>query len=82
MVLHLPTGLEHHPSTNSEGNVLFNDALNTFYLSLYGFGHLLKDHSDSERENYLPSFFYIHYSTDRMAHTIAFVIPVTEHWLE
>ena len=30
------------------GNVLFNDALNTFYLRLYGFGHIMvKYHSDS-----------------------------------
>ena len=29
-----------------EGNVLFNDALNTFYLRLYGVGHMVKDHSD------------------------------------
>ena len=28
---------------------LFNDALNTFYLWLYGIGHMVKDHSDSER---------------------------------
>ena len=27
-----------------EGNVLFNDALNTFYLQLYGIGHIVKDH--------------------------------------
>ena len=33
-----------------EGNVLFNDALNAFYLRLYGVGHMVKDHSDSERE--------------------------------
>ena len=33
-----------------EGNVLFNDALNTFYLRLYGVGHMVKDHSDSEKE--------------------------------
>ena len=33
-----------------EGNVLFNNALNTFYLRLYGIRHMLKDHSDSERE--------------------------------
>ena len=33
-----------------EGNVLFNDTLNTFYLRLYGVGHMVKDHSDSERE--------------------------------
>ena len=37
-----------------EGNVLFNDALNTFYLRLYGVGHMVKDHSDSERGNSLP----------------------------
>ena len=36
-----------------EGNVLFNDALNTFYLRLYGVGHMVKDHSDSERGNSL-----------------------------
>ena len=33
------------------GNVLFNDALNTFYLRLYGVRHMVKDHSDSERGN-------------------------------
>ena len=33
-----------------EGNVLFNDALNTFYLRLYSVGHMVKDHSDSERK--------------------------------
>ena len=37
-----------------EGNVLFNDALNTFYLRLYGFRHVVKDHSDSERWNTQP----------------------------
>ena len=36
------------------GNVLFNDALNTFYLRLYGVEHMVKDHSDSERGNPLP----------------------------
>ena len=33
------------------GNILFNDALNTFYLRLYGVGHMVKDHSDSKRGN-------------------------------
>ena len=37
-----------------EGNVLFNDALNTFYLRLYGVIHMVKDHSESERGNQLP----------------------------
>ena len=50
----------HHWLQNSirtgrkEGNVLFNDALNTFYLRLYGVKHMVKDHSDSERGNLLP----------------------------
>ena len=33
---------------------LFNDALNTFYLWLYGVRHMVKDHSDSEKGNLLP----------------------------
>ena len=37
-----------------EGNVLFNDALNIFYLRLYGVKHMVKDHSDSEKGNPLP----------------------------
>ena len=42
----------------NEGNVLFNDALNTFYLRLYGVGHMVKEHSDSERGNPLPPMDY------------------------
>ena len=34
-----------------ERNVLFNDALNTFYLQLYGVRHMVKDHSYSEKGN-------------------------------
>ena len=37
-----------------DGNVLFNNALNTFYLRLYGLRHMVKDHSDSEKGNPLP----------------------------
>ena len=33
---------------------LFNNALNTFYLRLYGIRHMVKDHSDSEKGNPLP----------------------------
>ena len=76
-----------------EGNVLFNDALNTFYLPLYGVTHMVKDHSDSERGNPLPphrllfpfsskGFFYMHHPTERIIHTTVFVTPVVEHWLE
>ena len=37
-----------------ERNVLFNDALNTFYLRLYCVRLMVNDHSDSERGNPLP----------------------------
>ena len=30
--------------------VFFKDALNTFYLQFYDVGHMLKDHSNSERK--------------------------------
>ena len=32
---------------------LFNDTVNTFYSWLYGIGHMVKNHSDSERKNLL-----------------------------
>ena len=37
-------------ATGKEENVLFNDALNTFYLRLHGVINIVKDHSDSKRE--------------------------------
>ena len=40
-----------HNWSNKEGNVLFKDTLDTFYLRLYGVGHMVKDHPDSERGN-------------------------------
>ena len=42
-----------------EGNVLFNDALNTFYLQLYGVGHMVKDHSDSKRGSHMGYSFQL-----------------------
>ena len=36
-----------------ERNVLFNDALDTFHLRLYGVRHMVKDNSDSEKGNLL-----------------------------
>ena len=39
-----------------EGNVWFNDTLNTFYLRLYGVRHMVKDHSDSEKGKVLPPY--------------------------
>ena len=75
-----------------EGNVLFNDALNTLYLRLYGVEHMVKDHSDCDRGNPLPPHgllfpinskgsFYMHHPIHRLVHTTAFVTPVVEHWL-
>ena len=69
------------------------NALNTFYLRLYGVRHMVKDHSDSERGNPLrphrllftimqQGFFYMHHPTDRIIYTTAFVIPVVERWLK
>ena len=52
-----------------EGNILFNDALNTFYSQLYGVKHMVKDHSDSERGHPL------------LPHTMAFVASVMELFL-
>ena len=49
ILLHLGLGLR------KKGNALFNNALNTFYLRLYGVVHMVKDHSDNERGNPLPS---------------------------
>ena len=37
-----------------ERHFLFKDALNTFYLWLYGVRHMVKYHSDSEKGNPLP----------------------------
>ena len=48
------TGLVRERERERERNVLFNDALNTFYLRLYGVRHMVKDHSDSEKGNPLP----------------------------
>ena len=50
----VPNYVEEGLKRRKEGNVSFNDALNTFYLQLYGVRHMVKDHSDSERGNPLP----------------------------
>ena len=45
LALHLPIG------PLKEENSLINDVFNTFYLRLFSFVHMIKDHSDSERGN-------------------------------
>ena len=37
----VPTGSIREVEGRKEGNVLFNDAHNTFYLRLYGVGHMV-----------------------------------------
>ena len=58
-----------------EQNVLFNDALNTFYLRLYGVRHMVKDHSNSERGNPLPPH-ELHFSISSKSSFIC-IIPHT-----
>ena len=94
---HLPPPPPTHPrykeTSRKEGNVLFNDALNTFYLRLYGVTHMVKDHSDSERGNPLPThgLLFPISSKGSFRCTIPqtgqhiprpFFTPVVEHWLE
>ena len=45
---------ESHAKARRKEMFLFNDALSTFYLRLYGVRHMVKNHSDSERGNPLP----------------------------
>ena len=46
-----------------EGNVLFNNALNTFYLRLNGIRHAVKDHTDIYIFIYLLVCFNTHLFT-------------------
>ena len=49
--MHHPTDMIAHTKTFVTPIVLFNVVLNTFYLWLYGVGHMAKDYSDSKRRN-------------------------------
>ena len=50
-MFYLTTHSTHFIYAYMEGRKVFNDALNTFYLRLYGITHMVTDHSDSERGN-------------------------------
>ena len=52
---HVVTGVD-----RKEGIGLFNDALNTFYLRLYGIRHMANEHSDIKRKE---MFYLMTYST-------------------
>ena len=67
-----------------EGNVLFNDALTTFYLRLYGVRHMVQDHSAREETlcrhmGYSFRLVARVHPTDRIMYTTAFVKPVGEN---
>ena len=80
-LIHALEVLRERLSCETAVNVLFNDALNTFYLQLYGVRHMVKDHSVNEKGNQ-QGFFYMYHPTDRITHTTAFITQVIEHWLE
>ena len=46
--LNSPSGPSRLPYKSKEGNVLFNDVLNTFYLWLYGVVYMVNDNSARE----------------------------------
>ena len=66
-----------------EGNVLFNDTLNTFCLRLYGVGYMVNEHTDSIKQQGL---FYMQHRTDRIAPYTIFLYQLqstgwNENWL-
>ena len=53
-ILHKQYNIQEQNKCNflrKEGNVLFNNALDTFYFWLYGIRHMVKDHTDSKTGN-------------------------------
>ena len=65
-----------HLNSLKEGNVLFNNALNTFYLWLYGIRHMVKDNSDSEGGNPLLALHGLHFLISSKGYFIC-TIPQT-----
>ena len=63
-----PVSMDIH-NRGKERNVLFNDALNMFYLWLYGHGKIPLRKRDRKH-------------THRIAHTIDFVVPAVAYSLE
>ena len=79
-------------SGRKEGNVLFNDALNTFYLRLYGVGHMVNDHLVRAKTCccHMDYSFQLtarvllygpHHRQDNTYHGLCYTSRI-EHWLE
>ena len=60
-----------------EGNILFNDALNIFMRRPI---HIAIE--ETRCHHNMGYSFRLAHTRDRIVHTIAFVTPVVEHWLE
>ena len=67
----------------TEGNVLFNDDINTFH------GYMVKEYSNKTScLHYMQYVLQINskrcfiYNTRKIIHTTIFIIRVVEHWLE
>ena len=75
-----------------EGNVLFNDTLNTFYLRLYVIRHMVKNHKIAREDircHHMGNTFrlaarvHLYVSFHRQDNTYhSLCTPVVEHWLE
>ena len=53
------------PRKERKGNILFNDTLNTFYLQLYGIGHMVKHQGRKGKE-----IFYLTTYTQHILFTV------------
>ena len=87
IIILIMTILSNISLVRKERNASLNHVLNTFYLWIDGVGHMVKDHSNSERGNPLPSYELFPINSKgsficTIPHTTAFVTPVAEHWLE
>ena len=54
--------------------------LTHFYLRLYGVGHMVKDHSDSERGNPLPTLHGLLFFISSKGSFICIIPPVLHDW--
>ena len=70
---------------SKDETVLFNGTLNTFYLRLYGVGHMVKDHSDSREE--IRCRYYLDYSLQLAARVVLYApgynipLPLHQSWI-
>ena len=62
--------------------MLYLTTHSTHYLRLYGVGHMVKDHSDSERGNPLPPHRLLFSICSKGYFICTITQTVVEHWLE